>query len=343
MSVEGLLTGTSSILRSKGGQRFGFVRYKSLEDALRAQERLDGFHIYGSRVRVHLARLDFNSLQGRNKDPWRKKIDKPYNRRAEENSDVLRRVSAVLDSDKRTILNNCLIGRCKKLMRADILAKEFHEQAIEDFCSWIACHEVPIHAWSESTFSNIAALWGDIISIDERTLKPTSFYGAYFQILTRISERINETVELVIGSKEAKSSENCMSINSKENQRVNEDVGNFQNDSSGFSDENSRTDSSMEARETTGADVESRDAPFGFFIKSVSKENEVPDIEKEAHAIQLDLEGVKGGVDICVEAADDIVADMEQFPVLSSEFPPPEENLVHGLGKAQLRAGGVFR
>ncbi|KAK8598053.1 hypothetical protein V6N13_095445 [Hibiscus sabdariffa] len=65
--------------RSKGGQRFGFVRYKSLEDALRAQQRLDGFHIYGSRVRVHLARLDSNGLQGRNKDPWRKKIDEPDN------------------------------------------------------------------------------------------------------------------------------------------------------------------------------------------------------------------------------------------------------------------------
>ncbi|KAK8598052.1 hypothetical protein V6N13_095444 [Hibiscus sabdariffa] len=77
---------------------------------------------------------------------------------------------------------------------------------VEDFSvryrrACIACHGVPIHAWSEGTFSNIAALWGDIISIDERNLKPTSFYKAYFQILTRVSERINETVELVIGSK----------------------------------------------------------------------------------------------------------------------------------------------
>ncbi|KAK8658436.1 hypothetical protein V6N13_036642 [Hibiscus sabdariffa] len=286
---------------------------------------------------VHLARLDSNNLQGRNKYTWRKKIDEPDNKRAEENSDVLRRVSAVLDSDKRTILNNCRIVRCKKFMHADILANELHEQDIsgtsimnisgsdfllifkdhetmenfrkkheealgkwfskvqvwaEDFSvryrrAWIACHGVPVHAWSEGTFSNIAALWGDIISIDERTLKPTSFYRAYFQILTRVSERINETVELVIGSKvskvfvgeieptfspnsvwceEVESSENCMSINSKENQRVNEDVGNFQNDSSGFSDENSRMDSSVEARETTCADVESRDALFGFWV-----------------------------------------------------------------------------
>ncbi|KAK8563181.1 hypothetical protein V6N13_018282 [Hibiscus sabdariffa] len=99
-----------------------------MEDALRAQERLDRFHIYGSRVRVHLARLDSNNMRGRNKDPWRKKINEPYNTRAKENSDLLRRVSAVLHSDKRTILNNCLIGRCNKFMRADILAKELHEQ-----------------------------------------------------------------------------------------------------------------------------------------------------------------------------------------------------------------------
>ncbi|KAK8568794.1 hypothetical protein V6N13_106677 [Hibiscus sabdariffa] len=42
---------------------------------------------------------------------------------------------------------------------------------------------------------------GDLISIDERTVKPSSFYRAYFQILTNYFDHINETVELNVASK----------------------------------------------------------------------------------------------------------------------------------------------
>ncbi|KAK8548765.1 hypothetical protein V6N12_061671 [Hibiscus sabdariffa] len=45
------------------------------------------------------------------------------------------------------------------------------------------------------------ALWGDPISIDERTLKPGSFQKVKFQILTNFSDCINETVELKVASK----------------------------------------------------------------------------------------------------------------------------------------------
>ncbi|KAK8648651.1 hypothetical protein V6N13_129399 [Hibiscus sabdariffa] len=41
-------------------KRFGFVRYASMEDAMRAQERLEGFPIYKYWVRVHLARFNLN-------------------------------------------------------------------------------------------------------------------------------------------------------------------------------------------------------------------------------------------------------------------------------------------
>ncbi|KAK8564227.1 hypothetical protein V6N12_036356 [Hibiscus sabdariffa] len=297
-----------------------------MEDAMRAQERHDG------------------EKQG----SLEEEIDEPDDRRAEKKSDLVRRVTGVLDSDKRIILNNCLVGRCNKSMHAHILAEQLHDEGItgasimnisgsnflmifkdrvsmenfrkkheealrkwfsevqvwvEDFSvcyrrAWIACHGVPIHAWSVGTFGNIATLWGDIISIDERTLKPTSFYRAYFQILTRFPERINETVELVIGSKvfrvfvseieptfspnslwceEAESSENCTSMNSKENQRM------------------------MEARQTTRVDVESRGALTGLLDKRVTQGNEFP---KEALVVQLDLQGVNTGVENRVETVD---------------------------------------
>ncbi|KAK8686671.1 hypothetical protein V6N13_125694 [Hibiscus sabdariffa] len=59
--------------RSKGGQRFGFVRYASMEDAMRAQERLDGFPLYSYRVRVHLARFEPGHKHGRSRELWRNK------------------------------------------------------------------------------------------------------------------------------------------------------------------------------------------------------------------------------------------------------------------------------
>ncbi|KAK8560975.1 hypothetical protein V6N13_026410 [Hibiscus sabdariffa] len=205
--------------RSKGGQRFGFVRYKSMEDAMRAQERLDGFSIYGFRVRVHLARLDSNNMQGRNKDPWRKKIDEPDNRRAEEKSDLVQRVTGVLDLDKRIILNNCLVGRCNKFMRAHILAKELHDEGI-----------------TGASIMNIS-------------------YQCGVRKLSRTS------------------------MNSKENQRVNVDVGEQRNESSGFSDENSGMDSSMEARQTyplepntISEDYQQQPAPLSSIAANIDQE-----------------------------------------------------------------------
>ncbi|KAL4386102.1 hypothetical protein GQ457_09G021070 [Hibiscus cannabinus] len=57
--------------RSKGGQRFGFVRYASMEDAMRAQESLDGFPLYSYRIRVHLARFEPGRNHGRSRELWR--------------------------------------------------------------------------------------------------------------------------------------------------------------------------------------------------------------------------------------------------------------------------------
>ncbi|KAK9016626.1 hypothetical protein V6N11_079121 [Hibiscus sabdariffa] len=54
---------------------------------------------------------------------------------------------------------------------------------------------------SRFMLGNIASLWGDLISIDERSTKPSSFYKAYFQILTNVPDRINDTVELKVASK----------------------------------------------------------------------------------------------------------------------------------------------
>ncbi|KAK8705946.1 hypothetical protein V6N13_049530 [Hibiscus sabdariffa] len=54
--------------------------------------------------------------------------------------------------------------------------------------TWIACQGIPVHAWNEETFNNIASIWGELISVDENTIKPYSFSRANIQILTNNGE-----------------------------------------------------------------------------------------------------------------------------------------------------------
>ncbi|KAK8595045.1 hypothetical protein V6N13_015954 [Hibiscus sabdariffa] len=49
---------------SKGGKRFGFVRFESMTDALRAVERLNGFSLYGFKISVALAKYKGKSNNG---------------------------------------------------------------------------------------------------------------------------------------------------------------------------------------------------------------------------------------------------------------------------------------
>ncbi|KAK8619436.1 hypothetical protein V6N13_133396 [Hibiscus sabdariffa] len=45
--------------RSRGGKRFGFVRMKNLEEAERVIQRLHGFTLYGSKLSVKRARINY--------------------------------------------------------------------------------------------------------------------------------------------------------------------------------------------------------------------------------------------------------------------------------------------
>ncbi|KAK8626688.1 hypothetical protein V6N13_134321 [Hibiscus sabdariffa] len=222
-----------------------------MEDALPAQERLDGFLIYSYRVRVHLARFDPGRDHGKRRESSRFQNTESENGLTTEKMRGLKSVVGVIDPAKSEILNNCLVGWCNKFQRGGKLAKELHKAGIKDVSimrlqgsafllvfqnhervvsfkkdyelalkkwfsniqvwseeilvcncrAWISCQGIPIHVWSEETFENIAALWGDLISIDEKTLKPCSFQKAKFQILTNFSDCINETVELKVASK----------------------------------------------------------------------------------------------------------------------------------------------
>ncbi|KAK8683267.1 hypothetical protein V6N13_039332 [Hibiscus sabdariffa] len=183
-----------------------------MEDALRAQERLDGFPIYGHRVRVHLSRFYHGHSNERRKGPWtNQNIESKFRDLAKKLYDEGIRDISIMSLSGSTYLlifkdHDRLVSFLKD--HESVLKKWFRDvqEWSEEFsdCNrrvWISCQGIPIHAWSEETFGNIASLWGDLISIDERTTKPSSFYKTYFQILTNVPDRINNIVELKVASK----------------------------------------------------------------------------------------------------------------------------------------------
>lgn len=42
-------------------------------------------------------------------------------------------------------------------------------------CVWLRCFGVALNVWSTENFFAVGSLWGDVISLDENTLKSLSF------------------------------------------------------------------------------------------------------------------------------------------------------------------------
>ncbi|KAK8709600.1 hypothetical protein V6N13_060614 [Hibiscus sabdariffa] len=62
--------------------------------------------------------------------------------------------------------------------------------------TWLVIQGVPLHAWNEKSFSNIANLWGELISIDSGTLNMTNYISGFIQISTKQLSKIDETILL---------------------------------------------------------------------------------------------------------------------------------------------------
>ncbi|KAK9030668.1 hypothetical protein V6N11_032085 [Hibiscus sabdariffa] len=63
---------------------------------------------------------------------------------------------------------------------------------------WISACGIPIHAWSVGTFQNLAALWGELVKVGDRTLDPLNFETARFLVETDWFYRIEEIVDLQV-------------------------------------------------------------------------------------------------------------------------------------------------
>ncbi|KAK8650037.1 hypothetical protein V6N13_139688 [Hibiscus sabdariffa] len=165
---------------------------------LRALERLDGFSIFGFRVKVQLARHSSCRVTGKIRDSERFKQRQPEKLGSEPQKDMMNQVYGVIDPVKYDTLKNCTVGWRKRFIRAGRLPKELHDagvrgvtimsisgskfltmfkdsvqkqsfmeehggaleewfKEIKDWSvdmevvnrkAWIACHGIPIHAWS---------------------------------------------------------------------------------------------------------------------------------------------------------------------------------------------------
>ncbi|KAK8527448.1 hypothetical protein V6N13_085278 [Hibiscus sabdariffa] len=118
--------------RSLRDYRFGFVRFVTMEDAMRALDRLDGFTIYDSRVRVHLARHQSCHLFGRKSAPSKSLSMRTETLQDKENQQSVHSAKGVVDGKNIKILKNCMVGWCYKFLTVESLARKLREDGLRD-------------------------------------------------------------------------------------------------------------------------------------------------------------------------------------------------------------------
>ncbi|KAK8529199.1 hypothetical protein V6N12_059986 [Hibiscus sabdariffa] len=62
--------------------------------------------------------------------------------------------------------------------------------------TWLSISGLPIHLWSEETFSRVVKQWCDLVNIDIETLSPSSFEKAHIQIETDWTFHIVEIIDV---------------------------------------------------------------------------------------------------------------------------------------------------
>ncbi|KAL4383082.1 hypothetical protein GQ457_15G019720 [Hibiscus cannabinus] len=138
------------VKRAFDGTRFGFVCMASRVDALRAIERLDGFTLYGSQVRVSFAaRATRNSFWRRKKGSLPRPSDPPQGVFGAVTAAMgiaeswavspRRSVEGIVDDAKLAILQTCVIGWVKEATPIRVLVQEMATSGLQGFeLVWVA-------------------------------------------------------------------------------------------------------------------------------------------------------------------------------------------------------------
>ncbi|KAE8684966.1 hypothetical protein F3Y22_tig00111105pilonHSYRG00836 [Hibiscus syriacus] len=114
--------------RSKGGSRFGFVRFTTLEDTRKAINCVDRSWIQGNKVRVFMARYHPRDVF------WRNKFSDPYpvegKSLVEDASHTEAPIVGSVDEDKLSTLKDNMVGWCRNFIKMKELAAILHKEGI---------------------------------------------------------------------------------------------------------------------------------------------------------------------------------------------------------------------
>ncbi|KAE8674910.1 hypothetical protein F3Y22_tig00111708pilonHSYRG00222 [Hibiscus syriacus] len=115
--------------RNSKGVRFGFIRYATIEEARIAISKMNGIYVYGSKVRVSLAK--YKPQQSF----WRKSSTIVHSKSAREDisRNKLFEVEGIVDEDKLQVLSICLVGWCKNFIKLENLANQIQAKELAGF------------------------------------------------------------------------------------------------------------------------------------------------------------------------------------------------------------------
>ncbi|KAE8661453.1 hypothetical protein F3Y22_tig00113725pilonHSYRG00344 [Hibiscus syriacus] len=190
----------------------GFIFYATIEEARKVIYKMNGNHIYGSKIRVSLAKHKPRQFYWRKSSTVVQRKCKNFIKIGNLANQIqakglagftLMRAAgnAVLmvfeDSDSLRIVKD---EKLKTL--AEWFSKvETSSESLVVECRrvWLVCEGIPFHAWNWNTLKNIASKWGKLVAIDNSGEFPLSFDRDKIQILTKVQGRIDELMELKVG------------------------------------------------------------------------------------------------------------------------------------------------
>ncbi|KAK8983952.1 hypothetical protein V6N11_009732 [Hibiscus sabdariffa] len=138
----------------------------------------------------------------------------------------IRVITGFIDDEKLELLSRCALGLCRKPQQIMDLANEFHRadlvgfkimrvagslvllifQSLEERKRML--ESAVLDTWLENVMEwsptiampnrrNLAALWGELVKVGDRTLDPLNFETAHFLVKTDWFYRIEEIVDLL--------------------------------------------------------------------------------------------------------------------------------------------------
>ncbi|KAK8549932.1 hypothetical protein V6N13_055492 [Hibiscus sabdariffa] len=198
---------------SRGGKRFGFVRFKDEVDAGRAMERLNGFEVYGYRMIVKPTnqkrnKADSNqryrsfdsSAEDRRKgllwngsaeDRRKGSMRNGLGQKVPSVGKLKRKISGHVEEEDLWMLRRCLVGEMDTICSVGLITSRLEKWGLngikEIFCR--------VEEWSEKSKRPFRATWIEVAGLPLHCWNEVSML-----ISTDFAGRIEESVEIEVGN-----------------------------------------------------------------------------------------------------------------------------------------------